>query len=358
MFQRIFFTFFTVVILLTAPLHAQEIVGFTLINASTDQEIRPLRDGETINFKTEGAQLNIRADVRGNVGSVRFEINGGQWTKRETAPPYSIGGDRRGDYDAWTPSPGEYRLTVVPFADGSGAQGKAKTIAFTVVGTPKRAPLRTPRPSSPSPIQVLESNVELGTIEAPVGGTGVVEGDLMEWHGVRITFNGPSSSETAKINPFLHYRLNVTFTNGKKTYVAPGFYVADGKAAETSAKAGNKWRVYFTPDCDGEWRYKASFRMGVNIAINPEPKAGAPTAFDGASGSFRVSKTNKKAPDFRAKGLLQYVGEHYLKHAGNGEYYLKGGADSPENFLAYAQFDDTYDADADSGSYKAVGTFI
>ena len=356
MYPRIF-AFLTVVIVLTAPLCAQEVVGFTLIDASTNQEIRPLRDGDTIDFKTEGAELNIRADVRGNVGSVRFELNGGQRTETETAPPYSIGGDRRGDYDAWTPSPGEYRLTAIPFADGSGVQGKAKTIAFTVVGTPKRAPLRTPQPP-PSQFQVIESDVELGAIPAPDGGTGAVEGDLMEWHGVRITFDGPSSSETAKVNPFLHYRLNVTFTNGEKTYVAPGFYAADGNAAETSVKAGNKWRVYFTPDCDGEWRFNASFRMGVNIAINPEPEAGAPTAFDGASGSFRVSKTDKKTPDFRAKGLLQYVGEHYLKHAGNGEYYLKGGADSPENFLAYAQFDDTYDADADSGSYKAVGAFI
>ncbi|MHC4510165.1 MAG: DUF5060 domain-containing protein, partial [Planctomycetota bacterium] len=357
MYPRVFASL-VVLIALTAPLHAQEVVGFTLIDASTDQEIRPLRDGDTINFKTEGAALNIRVDVRGNVGSVRFELNGGQWTDTETAPPYSIGGDRRGDYDAWMPPPGEYRLRVVPFADDSGAQGKAKTVAFKVVGTPKRALLRTSQPSSPSPIQVLETDVELGAIAAPVGGTGVVEGDLMEWHGVRITFDGPSSSETAKVNPFAHYRLNVTFTNGEKTYVAPGFYAADGNAAETSAKAGNKWRVYFTPDCDGEWRFKASFRMGVNIAINPEPEAGTPTAFDGATGSFHVSKTDKKSPDFRAKGLLQYVGEHYLKHAGNGEYYLKGGADSPENFLAYAQFDDTYDADADSGSYKAVGTFI
>jgi hypothetical protein len=79
------------------------------------------------------------------------------------------------------PSPGEYRLTVVAFADDSGAQGKAKTITFKVVGTPKRAPLRTSQPSSPSPIQVLESDVDLGAIPAPVGGTGVVEGDLMEW---------------------------------------------------------------------------------------------------------------------------------------------------------------------------------
>jgi hypothetical protein len=37
---------------------------------------------------------------------------------------------------------------------------------------------------------------------------------------------------------------------------------------------------------------------------------------------------------------------------------LKGGADSPENFLAYDEIDGTYDSDADSGSYKAVGVFI
>jgi len=193
---------------------------------------------------------------------------------------------------------------------------------------------------------------------APAVGTGIVEGDLMQWHNVRITFEGPSSSESAEVNPFAHYRLNVTISNGEKTYVVPGYYAADGNAAETSAKAGNKWRVNFTPDCEGRWRYKASFRKGVNIAINPEPEAGTPTAFDGASGAFRVSKTNKKGRDFRAKGLLQYVGEHYLRHAGNGEYYLKGGADSPENFLAYDEIDGTYDADAGSGSYSHIGGFI
>jgi hypothetical protein len=140
--------------------------------------------------------------------------------------------------------------------------------------------------------------------------------------------------------------------------VVPGFYAADGDAAETSAQAGDKWRVYFTPDRAGEWRFSASFRSGDNVAIAPEPRAGVPAGFDGVSGSFHISKSDKKAPDLRAKGLLQYVGDHYLRHAGSGEYFLKGGADSPENFLAYADFDDTYDASADSGSYKDVGTFL
>ena len=42
------------------------------------------------------------------------------------------------------------------------------------------------------------------------------------------------------------------------------------------------------------------------------------------------------------KEELQYDGTRYLKHSGNGEIFLKGGADSPENFLAYREFDGTY----------------
>jgi hypothetical protein len=64
------------------------------------------------------------------------------------------------------------------------------------------------------------------------------------------------------------------------------------------------------------------------------------------------------APDFRAKGMLQYTGEHYFQFAQTKEYFLKGGADSPENFLAYNEIDNTYDADAGSGSYEHIGGFI
>ncbi len=46
------------------------------------------------------------------------------------------------------------------------------------------------------------------------------------------------------------------------------------------------------------------------------------------------------APGFWKWGRLQYVGGHYLKFA-DGPYYIKGGCDSPENLLAYADFDDT-----------------
>ncbi len=170
-----------------------------------------------------------------------------------------------------------------------------------------------------------------------------ISGELRKWHNITLTFAGPYTGEEANPNPFRDYRLTVTFTNGDRQVVVPGYYAADGDAANTSAACRNKWRAHFVPDEQGQWSYTASFRTGPDIAISSDPAAGAPAAFDGAKGTFAVGPTDKTGRDHRAKGLLKYVGKRYLQFAGTGEYFLKGGADSPENFLAYSDFDGTYD---------------
>lgn len=180
----------------------------------------------------------------------------------------------------------------------------------------------------------------------------VVSGELRKWHKVTVTFDGPQASETGTPNPFLDYRLQVTFTapSGKQITV-PGYYAADGNASETSATSGNKWRVHLAPDETGTWTYVASFRQGSNVAVNESPTAGTATAFDGATGNFTISQTNKTGRDLRSKGRLQYVGKHHLQFAETGEFFLKGGADAPENFLAYADFDGTHTNDGISDNF-------
>ncbi|MBE0534278.1 MAG: DUF5060 domain-containing protein [Phycisphaerae bacterium] len=180
-------------------------------------------------------------------------------------------------------------------------------------------------------------------------------GELRTWHCVTLTFDGPETGEQAAVNPFSDYRLDVMFQSAGKKYVVAGYYAADGNAGESSAEAGNKWRVHFVPDAEGPWRWRASFRKGPNVAVSDDRQAGEATAFDGASGRFSVRATDKKAPDFRAKGMLRYVGEHYLRFAGTGEWFLKAGADSPENFLAYYEFDGTYDTQALNRQGEAQG---
>ncbi|MGF1483380.1 MAG: DUF5060 domain-containing protein [Opitutales bacterium] len=185
--------------------------------------------------------------------------------------------------------------------------------------------------------------VDFGPSAALDTSTDGVFGDLKQWHRVTVAFAGPDTSEDASVNPFTDYRLNVTFTHTEtgKTYQIPGYYAADGHAGETGATAGNIWRAHLSPDFTGEWTYLASFRTGSNIAVDDNPDAGTATAFDGASGAFMIAPTDKAAPDFRGRGRLEYVGQRYLRFAGTGEYFVKAGADSPENFLANPDIDGT-----------------
>lgn len=59
----------------------------------------------------------------------------------------------------------------------------------------------------------------------------VISGELKKWHKITLTFDGPEVSETNETNPFMRYRFNVRFTHDEsgRSFVVPGFFVADGK---------------------------------------------------------------------------------------------------------------------------------
>jgi hypothetical protein len=169
-----------------------------------------------------------------------------------------------------------------------------------------------------------------------------VSGNMRVWHPVIVTLNGPSVDESS--STFRNYRLDVTFTKGNKSYKVPGFFAADGNAAETSATSGNKWRAIFTPDEAGTWNYTVSFRTGNDIAISFDPNVGTPiSGVDGLKGSFKVASSKKNEQGFFAKGKLNYVGEHFGQFAGNKEWHVKAGPGSPEDFFGYKDFDNTFD---------------
>jgi hypothetical protein len=176
----------------------------------------------------------------------------------------------------------------------------------------------------------------------------VVSGELKQWHKVTLTLDGPQASETdSDPNPFTDYRMDVTFTHasGAPSYKVPGYFAADGDAANTSASSGNKWRAHLAPDKTGTWNYKVSFVKGKQLAVTDDASGTPVVGCDGLTGSFSVAPTDKTGSDFRAKGRLDYVGKHYLQFAGSKEYFLKSGADAPENFLAYRDFDGDFAKD-------------
>jgi len=168
----------------------------------------------------------------------------------------------------------------------------------------------------------------------------IVEGRRKVWHPLAVSFRGPTACEIDdSLNPFLDYRLVVTFTGPAGTsYKVPGFFAGDGHGEGT----GNVWRVRFTPDAAGPWSFQASFRKGKDIAVLPDSDAGEPVIPDGQSGELTITVADPNAPGFLAKGKLAYApGKFYLKTLGDNRYWIKGGTDSPEDLLAYEGFDNT-----------------
>ncbi|MFT5049700.1 MAG: hypothetical protein ACI8QZ_001093 [Chlamydiales bacterium] len=183
-------------------------------------------------------------------------------------------------------------------------------------------------------------DIEYGVINVVEDNDARVHGAPVAWQPLEVWFQGPTASEMdAEPNPFLDYRLQVTFTGpAGQTYEVPGFFDGDGNGNGV----GDIWKARFSADEGGPWSYQASFRSGSQVAVSLGASAGEPAAFDGASGEFYVFSNRVPAPGLLSKGRLEYVGEHYLKFR-DGGYFLKGGTDSPENMMGFKGFDDIQD---------------
>lgn len=128
-----------------APTPTSAVSSLTLVDADTDRPVPgfdPIPAGARLRLSALPRRLNVRANVVGGVGSVRFVWENGK-TVLENEAPFALcvdGRDRsgkKGDYfpcDARLFSPGEHRVTATPFAKmfAGGAAGPALTWSFTV----------------------------------------------------------------------------------------------------------------------------------------------------------------------------------------------------------------------------------
>jgi hypothetical protein len=161
---------------------------------------------------------------------------------------------------------------------------------------------------------------------------------IKKWHKIELFLAGPNLTEEAAT--YRNYRLDVTFVSpSNKIYKVPGFFDADGDPANSGASSGNVWKARFCAGEAGNWTYSVSFVSGVDVAASLTGGAGG-TSPDGQQGNFMVGSQDKTGKDFRAKGKLQYVGEHYLRFD-DGDNFIKCGANSPEIFMSDKDFDGT-----------------
>lgn len=181
-----------------------------------------------------------------------------------------------------------------------------------------------------------------------------VGGEFKVWHKITIDVDGPYAHEKDNApNPFTDYRMLVQFSHPDgSSYTVPGYFAADGNAANTSAEEGTTWRAHFAADRVGDWTYDISFEKGALAALDSDANSEALSKYDGKRGIIVVKESNKSGRDLRAHGRLKYVGNRYLQFAGSKKFFLKAGADAPETLLAFADFDDTIAGNAKKAPIK------
>lgn len=331
--------------------HAQVLTGFSLIRPP-GTSLGPLPG--TINLADVGQSLNIKAETSGaTIDKVVFWFDG-KLVSTERVAPYALGGDTNEKYYSFTPltTTGTHTIVAEAYNARSESIGK-KSSTFTVVKstsptpptprsipisapaptpkstpiavpvpTPKSVPISVPAPTRPVPV--------VSPVSVPTDQSFQIIGELRKWHKVTLAFTGPFARETDTTNPFMDYRFDVVFSHALsgKRYKVPGYFAADGNAAETSASSGDQWYCHFAPDETGAWTFAASFVTGQDAAVSPT--SGVPTSFHGQTGSFTIQNSNKTGRDHRGKGRLDYVGQHHMQFQETGEWFLKAGPDRYE----------------------------
>jgi hypothetical protein len=156
-----------------------------------------------------------------------------------------------------------------------------------------------------------------------------------------LSFRGPNTSENDSVNPFLNYLLLVEFSNNESATMVRGFYAADGNAANSGSDSGAIWQVRFIPEVSGKWTFSAKLYKGDSVAVNNNIENAELIELIDSTGKFVVVDSEKVANDESFKGRL-IAKNGYFKFRDTNEYFLKVGANSPENFLAYSGFDNTF----------------
>ena len=130
------------------------VTSLTLLDADTDRPVPgfdPIPPAATLDLTRLPRHLNLRANTSGQVGSVRFGLDGRRDLHLENSAPFALCGGSANDYAACTPdtfTPGAHQLSVTPFTrdQAQGTAGTGVLLNFTVT-----------RPAPPTPDLAVSS---------------------------------------------------------------------------------------------------------------------------------------------------------------------------------------------------------
>ncbi|MGV3504056.1 MAG: reprolysin-like metallopeptidase [Adhaeribacter sp.] len=174
-----------------------QLLGFSLINAKTNQVIRSLGPGEEIHLdQLPSGRISIRANTHpAKGGSVKFELSGQQSHQYlDEAAPYALFGDQKGHYQSWQPAAGSYTLRATPYSrpEGGGRAGNPLSLSFRISGPgkePGQLALLGKQGQAAAPGLQVYPNPSLGRfrVRLPEGEEGEIRYRLLSLQGSKLS---------------------------------------------------------------------------------------------------------------------------------------------------------------------------
>lgn len=322
------------------------VAGLTLVNANTEVAIGPFASGATLD-RSGGRAYSVRADVSGNVRSVKFLLDG-QPVRIESAAPLAVAGDNNGDYAVWTVPAGSHTLTVVPYS-GTGATGTAGTpvsVSFTVAG---------PNPGGDGFTRLTWAN-------QPSALMGKAEALTAKW-GTRLYVLGGFSGSLGPVTDSHYYdtaddswhrvaslpqritHAGVTH-DGQAAYIVGGYVGTPGKTGYGQTFGSNR-----------VWRYDFAADAYAALPNLPRALAGGGAALLGRElhyvGGYELNRTDTNvhlvldldnpSAGWKTAAVIPHARSHMGAVAFGGKLYTLAGQTGNDAGLVTQRWVDVYD---------------
>ncbi len=130
------------------------VTSLSLYQANSTNNLATLTNGSVINLSDyQGLGLNVKADTRGTIGSIKFGLNGTSNYHIENYATYDLAGTA----GVWVPSVGTYTITATAYSDhnAKGIASTAYSVTFTVVDDSTASDPSVPKTAAPGAITSL-----------------------------------------------------------------------------------------------------------------------------------------------------------------------------------------------------------
>jgi hypothetical protein len=157
--------------IIPTPTSLPMVTGFQLFNATTNAYVMDLVDGTVLNLTTMPwlpSNFTIVVLANGGTASIVFDASNINAVVLENMAPFAVYGDSSGDFND-SPFPlsvGNYFFTVIPHSggNGSGIEGPAVTLNFSVIIEPTATPTPPVMPTPTSTPMPTETATPVPTV--------------------------------------------------------------------------------------------------------------------------------------------------------------------------------------------------